>query len=114
MTTRNRESTAVVSTSFPDLLGEEEARLKRRSYPSEVTIARSKRVDDMEADGLLDELLNDDDDTLTASVDDPAQGTNERERSQLKPKMEEKKGESTSSKSHLETELKERGLWGRG
>ena len=27
---------------------------------------------------------------------------------------EEKKGESTSSKSHLETELKERGLWGRG
>jgi len=92
MTNRNRESTTATSTSFPDLLGEEEARLTRRSYPSEVTIGRSKR-DEMEADGLLDELLNDDDDTLTASHD----GTNDSHNDQNKPKQEVKKTGANNS-----------------
>mmetsp|Transcript_16845 Transcript_16845/g.31504 ORF Transcript_16845/g.31504 Transcript_16845/m.31504 type:complete len:375 (+) Transcript_16845:122-1246(+) len=92
MTNRNRESTTATSTSFPDLLGEEEARLTRRSYPSEVTIGRSKR-DEMEADGLLDELLNDDDDTLTASHD----GTNNSHNDQNKPKQEVKKTGANNS-----------------
>lgn len=74
MPPRNKEVKPVVPTSFPDLLGEEEARVYRENYPSEVTIANKTKRDDAEADGLLDALLNDDvdqdDDTLTNSCDD--------------------------------------------
>eukprot|EP00977_Amphora_coffeiformis_P003709 scaffold715_cov164-Amphora_coffeaeformis.AAC.6 len=47
----------------------------------------------MEADGLLDELLNDDDDTLTASHD----GTNNSHNDQNKPKQEVKKTGANNS-----------------
>ena len=65
------------------MLGEEEARLNRVNYPSEVTIGRSRR-DDAEVDGLLDELLNDgdddvDNDTLTNSCDDRTELSNQSE-----------------------------------
>lgn len=62
----------VVSTSFPDLLAAEEARLNRDDYPPEVTVSNE---DNEEADGLLDELLNDDNDSLTNSTDDGSEET---------------------------------------
>jgi hypothetical protein len=68
MTTRaKKEVKPVVMTSFPDLLGEEEHR-RNHNYPTEVRIERLQ-IEDLEADGLLDELLNDDD-SLTDSEDD--------------------------------------------
>jgi hypothetical protein len=69
MATRTKkEVKPVVTTSFPDLLGEEERR-KKHDYPTEVRIERLQQ-EDLDADGLLDELLNDDDDSLTNSYDD--------------------------------------------
>lgn len=72
MPSRKKEVKTVVAASFPDLLGEEEARINRRqSYPSEVTVEKAVRSDDddLEADGLLDELLNDGE-SLTDSDDE--------------------------------------------
>ena len=102
MPSRKREVKPVVSTSFPDLLGEEEARLNRReNYPSEVTIASKAKREEAEADGLLDELLNDDDeddDTLTNSCDDRSAELSARDyNSQEKAKFEKPKDDANQS-----------------
>lgn len=105
MPSRKREVKPVVSTSFPDLLGEEEARIYRENYPSEVTIAAKAKREEAEVDGLLDELLNDDDasdDTLTNSCDDRTElSENGDNASQEKAKFEKPKDDANNESSFL-------------